>query len=1055
MTLSRDYRELGKASEQYFSANPRPQAPESASRFPWVKASLDKRERLAESTAALVRKLAEIEGMLLSDVDGVGIETMRVAMKEPIKVRWCRGEVKVVPWLDLEGTSAEEAKRVFRELSKGGFAVAVSPQIISRDYGEMLRDLRASREVGVILGAQEDIDALARGDWTLAELLSFKVSRIFLEGAIDADAVFSEWQVAQFRKDYARGKTRELVSLKAAIERRRGPSERWLFHSLSDALRSTLDASRFVYMEGKSASGKTILALSVVERLSASGVSSWYVDIGGLTSKTAYLVGLSILKRVQRTSGKMVVILDDLHTQVSHGVALAGFLQLLQNTGFHDDLLVLGISWPGFQEENEGLLQRKAVFRVDASAMRGPLISKYGGNLTDSQKETIAEEAGEDLLVLCLWLKNSTSSSIPPPLELARLVWQERQKNLKGSLLELERAAFVAYLINQYECEVACGFVQQQAGVQRAQLEELVRAKLLTKRGNSLSAPHRSFASLVALYLLEKGAALEWIERKGLADGCTGILLNYLESIEPSKIWSVLKLIDTRGASEFSRVSQEHIRMIVDIWRSIDALLQKMNEQNEEDPTWGRTVSSAAFACQAFCTVGQYDKARSSLEFIRSCYSVESGVVKVNLGGLSTLEDWDEILVRLRREEQEGTFASGHGLETSDSIDMDLFHANWISGLALGAEAHFASPGDKTVLALAEAVERRAEIAGYFYPARVPWVTARVLIALSLCGRSYENNEAVRRASDWLLASRSEGGARDGVYWLPGTDGWNSELETSALVIIALRSVGIPNTNPVLVRATDWIISQKDELVRAGKELDGAVALEAYLSMTGDWSKLRSEALYLGNWADSISLWRHATESAKHTHEQSCRAAQVAAFLIKAMWETLRQDLPKLLIGFGIDESWRNVEVGDLRETSSQGVLYDVAISYASEDSGYVERFAKCLVARGVKVFLDKYEEVTLWGKNLYDLLNDVFGEKSQYCVIFISQYYVRKAWPRLERQSAQAKALVTDTEYILPVRLDDTEVPGHLRTIGHQDGRKHSPEELCERTIEKLQRSV
>lgn len=42
---------------------------------------------------------------------------------------------------------------------------------------------------------------------------------------------------------------------------------------------------------------------------------------------------------------------------------------------------------------------------------------------------------------------------------------------------------------------------------------------------------------------------------------------------------------------------------------------------------------------------------------------------------------------------------------------------------------------------------------------------------------------------------------------------------------------------------------------------------------------------------------------------------------------------------------------------------YDIVLSFAGEDRGYVEDVAEFLNDRGVVVFYDKYEQVTLWGK--------------------------------------------------------------------------------------------
>lgn len=109
---------------------------------------------------------------------------------------------------------------------------------------------------------------------------------------------------------------------------------------------------------------------------------------------------------------------------------------------------------------------------------------------------------------------------------------------------------------------------------------------------------------------------------------------------------------------------------------------------------------------------------------------------------------------------------------------------------------------------------------------------------------------------------------------------------------------------------------------------------------------------------------------------------------------------------------------------------YDVALSYANEDQMCAEALADSLRRRGVKVFYDRYEKATLWGKNLYDYLSDLYQNKAQYCVMFLSQHYAAKVWTNHERQAAQARAFHENEEYILPIRLDDTEIPGILPTV-------------------------
>ena len=135
---------------------------------------------------------------------------------------------------------------------------------------------------------------------------------------------------------------------------------------------------------------------------------------------------------------------------------------------------------------------------------------------------------------------------------------------------------------------------------------------------------------------------------------------------------------------------------------------------------------------------------------------------------------------------------------------------------------------------------------------------------------------------------------------------------------------------------------------------------------------------------------------------------------------------------------------------SSNTYEYDVALSLAGEDREYIEKVADKLDQDDIKVFYDKFEEIDLWGKNLYDHLDDVLRKKAEYCIIFISKFYENKVWTNHERCSAQARAFEEQQEYILPVIFDDTEIPGILPTIGYSDGAKIDPYDLAVMIVEK-----
>ncbi len=132
---------------------------------------------------------------------------------------------------------------------------------------------------------------------------------------------------------------------------------------------------------------------------------------------------------------------------------------------------------------------------------------------------------------------------------------------------------------------------------------------------------------------------------------------------------------------------------------------------------------------------------------------------------------------------------------------------------------------------------------------------------------------------------------------------------------------------------------------------------------------------------------------------------------------------------------------------------YDVAISFAGEDRAYASALACTLKERhGLIVFYDEEEQAWLMGKNLFEYLIGIYKDKAAYCVILVSEHYLEKRWTRHEWKAVQARAFEeSDRDYILPVRLDDTELPGLLPTLGFIDGRSVGPEKLAKLIFAKV----
>jgi hypothetical protein len=123
---------------------------------------------------------------------------------------------------------------------------------------------------------------------------------------------------------------------------------------------------------------------------------------------------------------------------------------------------------------------------------------------------------------------------------------------------------------------------------------------------------------------------------------------------------------------------------------------------------------------------------------------------------------------------------------------------------------------------------------------------------------------------------------------------------------------------------------------------------------------------------------------------------------------------------------------------------YDVALSFADEDRPFAASLAEILRTKGVRVFYDALEPADLWGKDLSEHLRSVYS-RSRICVILLSKASTSKPWVMFESRTAMARAAQDDSIDVLPVRLDDSDLPPLLTTSALLDARQHNVAEIAE----------
>jgi hypothetical protein len=133
------------------------------------------------------------------------------------------------------------------------------------------------------------------------------------------------------------------------------------------------------------------------------------------------------------------------------------------------------------------------------------------------------------------------------------------------------------------------------------------------------------------------------------------------------------------------------------------------------------------------------------------------------------------------------------------------------------------------------------------------------------------------------------------------------------------------------------------------------------------------------------------------------------------------------------------------------GRRWDVALSFAGAQRGYVGQVAEALKAREVRCFYDAGEQVRLWGTHLAEELPRIYARESAAVVVFISADYAGRDWTRLERRAAFSRAVAEAGVYVLPARFDDSELPGLLLDVVAVDLRRYTPGQFADLVAAKL----
>lgn len=130
---------------------------------------------------------------------------------------------------------------------------------------------------------------------------------------------------------------------------------------------------------------------------------------------------------------------------------------------------------------------------------------------------------------------------------------------------------------------------------------------------------------------------------------------------------------------------------------------------------------------------------------------------------------------------------------------------------------------------------------------------------------------------------------------------------------------------------------------------------------------------------------------------------------------------------------------------------YHITLTFSGENRNLVEKINKSLKERGVKTFYDKDYQAQLWGKRLTKEFEEIYSKKSRYVMPVISENYPEKIWTNFEMDIIRREADNRNGDFILPLRIDNTQIFGIPDDVGYIDLKKEGFEKTIDLIIQKL----
>lgn len=759
-----------------------------------------------------------------------------------------------------------------------------------------------------------------------------------------------------------------LKSWERFVERIGYKEEDFFVSDESKLAKEKIRDNHILWCYNKSCTGKTFLGLYSL---------TYFSPIKFVYNPTVNnTCNLDLLKIILEYGMNCALMIDDLQCDVELAKKLLTFICTNKDNIKTRNIYIFLTSWSSLAQSRDFYCFTNEI----------PTIKTKPQKFINMMKDKIDNQ---ELLTIC----GDNLALISTALSLKRHGVLKNTKSYKHELFESFvqthdkdqlKIIHVLAVLGTYEFETPILFIKNFGSLN---LKNVTTAKVV---GESIFLAHRKVSNFIARYIEQEGNCT-FYQRKE-------IIKKYINSIDNRKKWKALvHLIGENNQTDILSVSP--------LWNLMYEFQNNLKRQTKIDPTWENTPSSMYFVISTAKMLGVVDEYKDVIDALCFNFSVKDGQINIRYDILQTTNDFVKIKEKMIKEDSNNCSTE---YELGKDIDLVEIHKNWLYGLLIGLKDVLVDSGYQELVNNIELeIIQSQKNDGYWYPKRVPWVTARILIGLAEAGYSIKD-ECIYKGVNYLLHEIKD------RRWEAHTGGWNNVFETSSLCLEALIKCGLDCEKDLPKDVTEYLLENSQVWMSENCEIDGATTACALLKILGIQEQL---LFYINELAKrNIHNIVEMNGQLDFNNVQSCKTTQIAYYVIELCWYILEKDIPSLLDDF-IVRSEQEMEVKEMN-------TIQIFISY-SEDNPYhikkIERIAEHLEKEGYIVYF--YAKAPLGTNNME------FMQKINQCdaIIVIGTKQYKKKSTEIRAGGVFFEACVLSREFmnnnyekIIPIAFDE-----------------------------------